>query len=116
MDYLLFANVFFYIAMLRGFDKYSWDIVKSSVVVALVPFVLALTIRWILSGYDSNIVGLISLADIVTIVLRALAAAVIFYKIRQGDESVMRYFGWGVAGVIVLFYLIPGLVFTLIKM
>jgi len=113
MDIITIVAVFVFVGVLQLSARFKFHPVLSSILVVLPPFLLALLLKSILSIQDEfSIRNLLSWTDVVVIVLQFLASVLLFYKIRNEEDSLFAWFGWSFAGLMIIFIAIPFLVRT----
>lgn len=105
------AGLILYLVVLRNVGSSYLTPLSAATVAVLGSFILTVAVQLIiLLGRDQSISHLFSFWAILTEVFRFIFATLIFYKIRQDEDSYMGYLGWGSLGVILVFGMAPAIV------
>lgn len=114
--YVFIAGVLWYLFLLRALDSTRLNPAKAAALLIGGYYGLLAVVLWI--DYSSK--GLPALPNIFTPVvfmgafLQFFVAMGIFYKIEEGGDEYMSYLGWGAAGLVLIFYIVPIFVQTLL--
>ncbi|HMI09148.1 MAG TPA: hypothetical protein VK497_01980 [Candidatus Saccharimonadales bacterium] len=111
MDVITLVTVFVFVGVIQLSARFKFHPVLSSSLVVFSPFLLTLLLRSIFFSQDGfSLYNLLSWRDIVVVILQFLASLLLFYKIRYEEDSLAAWFGWSLAGMIIIFLAIPFLV------
>lgn len=107
--YSLLAGVLLYFFLLRELDAGWLNPKKAAALLVAGQYGVMIAVLWI--TYSSK--GIPVLSNVLTSVfivpalLQFLAGVGIFYKIEDSGDSYMSYLGWGAAGLVLIFFIIP---------
>lgn len=105
------AGLILYLVVLRNAGSRHFTPLSAAAVAVLGSFAITITVQLIiLLGRDQSISHLFSVWAILTEILRFTFAALVFYKVRQDEDSYMGYLGWGSLGIILVFGIAPAIV------
>lgn len=107
MDYIGIATLLIYATALRLFAQ-SWiRVIGASAFAVLGPLGLSACVYSIL---HQSLLGFLTLEIIITTLLQLLVAYLLFRKLETEEESYAAWIGYGLAGCVLLYFVIPGLV------
>jgi len=108
-SYIAIAGVLLYFFLLRTLDSSKMNPLKAAILLIVGYYGLLFVVFGLEYGAKDLPVlpNLFTPVRILTAFLQFVAAAGIFYKAEESDDSYMSYLGWGAAGLLLIFYAIP---------
>jgi len=111
MDYGAIIPLAAFFVAIQLTTRTNVNVLFSALVAALVPYLVALTVRYIIeSGNGSPILSsLFSLSSVLSVLIQFIVSIYIFKRIRN-EDGVASTLAWGVGGFILVVFAIPYLV------
>lgn len=108
-SYIAIAGVLLYFFLLRTLDLSKMNPPKAAVLLIVGYYGLLLLVLGLEFGAKDLPVlpNLLTPVRILTALLQFVAAVGIFYKAEESGDSYMSYLGWGAAGLLLIFYVLP---------
>jgi len=108
-DYVLIAGILLYTLTVRVLGSTRIKTVTAASIVVGGYFLLSCVVKGIsYHAYGISLWQLLSISSLTIVILQFIAALFIFAKMQHdGDDSYGTWFGWGVIGLIVIFFAIP---------
>lgn len=89
--------------------KFNLKPITASCLAVLPPLLVALILRVIyITGYNLPFLpNFLRFSDVVILILQLIAAAIIFRKLSDSDDSLFDWFAWTIGGLLIVVYIIP---------
>lgn len=103
--------ILIYILVLKAHadERIHW--LWAGLLATIAPFVISLLVDMVIStGYADGSYQVLTFAGLATLGLQIVFALGLFYRLERRESSFAEWIGVGIAGCIVLYFVIPALV------
>lgn len=106
--YLLIFSFALYILIARGFEKFNLGVTFSGATVVLLPFLLGLLFKWVMSPErDRTLASILSPMDVILVLSQLAIAFWVFHSLRKYEASIATWLVVSGLGSVTLFLVLP---------